>query len=187
VGRGIELVDPISGLPVEPVLVDKATGRALAGGVKFVAGPAAEAAIRRQLDRGPAFDRTEAGARGPALQGCGGGVCAAVRMRPLIRSDRVFAVVSVRIIVTKTKTTGANIAAGSSSPPLIIRSSAVASAVSPKVFLAPVVKRPVRNAGLPANLRDGDAILRLFQDEGDLRFGELARFHGTLLGPDQGS
>ncbi|SNB81650.1 transcriptional regulator, HxlR family [Rhodoblastus acidophilus] len=50
-GRSVELVDPVTGLPVEPVLVDKATGRALAEGVKVVAGPAAEAALRRRLEQ----------------------------------------------------------------------------------------------------------------------------------------
>jgi DNA-binding HxlR family transcriptional regulator len=50
-GRSVELVDPGTGLPVEPVLIDKATGRPLGEGVKVVAGPAAEAAIRRRLDR----------------------------------------------------------------------------------------------------------------------------------------
>jgi len=50
-GRSVELADPVTGRPVEPILVDKATGRPLAEGVKVVAGPAAEAALRRRLEQ----------------------------------------------------------------------------------------------------------------------------------------
>jgi DNA-binding HxlR family transcriptional regulator len=50
-GRSVELADPITGRPVEPIVIDKATGRPLAEGVNVVAGPAAEAAIRRRFER----------------------------------------------------------------------------------------------------------------------------------------
>jgi DNA-binding HxlR family transcriptional regulator len=47
-GRSIELTDPA---PIEPILIDKATGRPLSEGVRIIPGPAAEAAIRRRFDR----------------------------------------------------------------------------------------------------------------------------------------
>jgi DNA-binding HxlR family transcriptional regulator len=50
-GRSVDLVDPGTGQPIEPVLVDKVTGRPLSEGVKVIAGPAAEAAIRRRFER----------------------------------------------------------------------------------------------------------------------------------------
>jgi DNA-binding HxlR family transcriptional regulator len=52
-GRSVELADPATGLPVEPVLIDKTTGRPLSEGVKITAGPAAEAAVRRRFERRP--------------------------------------------------------------------------------------------------------------------------------------
>src|SRR5271166_3080461 len=39
----------------------------------------------------------------------------------------------------------------------------------PGVFLSPAVECRIRYAGLPTNLRDSSAILRLLQNEGDLR------------------
>lgn len=50
-GCSVELADPATGRPVEPILVDKATGRPLSGGVKIIAGPAAEAAVRRRFEQ----------------------------------------------------------------------------------------------------------------------------------------
>ena len=50
-GRSVDLVDPGTGQPIEPVLIDKVTGRPLSEGVKVIAGPAAEAAIRRRFER----------------------------------------------------------------------------------------------------------------------------------------
>jgi len=50
-GRSVVLTDPETGLPVEPILVDKATGRPLSQGVAIVAGPAAGAPLRRRFER----------------------------------------------------------------------------------------------------------------------------------------
>ncbi len=50
-GRSVELVDPGTGLPIKPILIDKATGRPLSKGVKVVAGPAANASSRRRFER----------------------------------------------------------------------------------------------------------------------------------------
>ncbi|WP_238297408.1 winged helix-turn-helix transcriptional regulator, partial [Methylobacterium soli] len=40
-GESVTLVDPESGLPIDPVVVNRHTGRPLAEGVRVVAGPAA--------------------------------------------------------------------------------------------------------------------------------------------------
>lgn len=50
-GRSVELADPATGMAVEPILVDKATGRPLSEGVRIIAGPAAEAAVRRRFEQ----------------------------------------------------------------------------------------------------------------------------------------
>jgi DNA-binding HxlR family transcriptional regulator len=50
-GRSIDLADPSTGRPIDPILIDKETGRPLSEGVSVVAGPAAGGAIRRRLDR----------------------------------------------------------------------------------------------------------------------------------------
>jgi DNA-binding HxlR family transcriptional regulator len=50
-GRSVDLADPVTGAPIEPILIDKATGRPLSEGVKVIPGPAAEAPIRRRFER----------------------------------------------------------------------------------------------------------------------------------------
>jgi DNA-binding HxlR family transcriptional regulator len=50
-GHSVVLTDPETGLPIDPILVDKATGRPLSNGVTIVAGPAAEAPVRRRFER----------------------------------------------------------------------------------------------------------------------------------------
>ena len=50
-GESVTLVDPATGLPVDPVVVDRRTGRPLAEGVRVVAGPAAGDALRRRFER----------------------------------------------------------------------------------------------------------------------------------------
>lgn len=50
-GRSFDLADPVTGQAVEPVLVDKVTGKPLSEGVTVVAGPAAEPGLRRRLER----------------------------------------------------------------------------------------------------------------------------------------
>ncbi len=50
-GRSVELTDPATGLPVQPFLIDKTTGRPLSDGVSIVAGPAAAAPLRRRFER----------------------------------------------------------------------------------------------------------------------------------------
>src|ERR1700737_889574 len=46
-----------SGAPIDPLLVDRATGRQLAEGVRVVAGPAADARMRRRFERSSRSDR----------------------------------------------------------------------------------------------------------------------------------
>ncbi|WP_336490347.1 winged helix-turn-helix transcriptional regulator [Methylobacterium nigriterrae] len=50
-GESVTLVDPESGLAVDPVVVDRRTGRPLADGVRVVAGPAASESLRRRFER----------------------------------------------------------------------------------------------------------------------------------------
>ncbi len=54
-GKSVDLVDPETGIPVGPVLVDRLTGRDLADRVRVVAGPAADARMRRRIERQPAI------------------------------------------------------------------------------------------------------------------------------------
>ena len=55
-GRSVDLADPRTGAPIDPILVDRATGRPLSDGVRVVAGPAADAVTRRRLARRPALE-----------------------------------------------------------------------------------------------------------------------------------
>lgn len=57
-GKSVDIVDTESGLPVEPVLVDSATGRPLTDGFRVIAGPAADATIRARLDPPPQTARS---------------------------------------------------------------------------------------------------------------------------------
>ena len=50
-GKSIDLVDVDTGRPVEPILVDRVTGRPLTKGFRPIAGPAADAAIREHLEK----------------------------------------------------------------------------------------------------------------------------------------
>ncbi|KAB1080853.1 winged helix-turn-helix transcriptional regulator [Methylobacterium soli] len=50
-GESVTLVDPESGLPIDPVVVNRHTGRPLAEGVRVVAGPAACESLRRRFER----------------------------------------------------------------------------------------------------------------------------------------
>jgi DNA-binding HxlR family transcriptional regulator len=50
-GESVSLVDPETGLPVDPVVVDRRTGRPLSDGVRVVAGPAAGPRLRRRFER----------------------------------------------------------------------------------------------------------------------------------------
>lgn len=47
-GRCVEIVDCVNGAPVEPVVVDRASGRPL-GRLKVIAGPAASSSLRQRL------------------------------------------------------------------------------------------------------------------------------------------
>lgn len=49
-GESVILTDPITGLPVDPVVVDRRTGRPLEEGVRVVAGPAASDRLRRRFE-----------------------------------------------------------------------------------------------------------------------------------------
>ncbi|MGY2047730.1 winged helix-turn-helix transcriptional regulator [Methylobacterium sp. JK268] len=51
-GVSVALVEPETGAPVDPVVVDRHTGRPLADGVRVVAGPAADAKLRRRFGDG---------------------------------------------------------------------------------------------------------------------------------------
>ena len=50
-GEIVSLMDPETGLPVDPVVVDRRTGRPLSDGVRVVAGPAASPRLRRRFER----------------------------------------------------------------------------------------------------------------------------------------
>jgi DNA-binding HxlR family transcriptional regulator len=50
-GASVILTDPATGLPVDPVVVDRRTGRPLEQGVRVVAGPAAGETLRRRFER----------------------------------------------------------------------------------------------------------------------------------------
>ena len=50
-GASVILTDPATGLPVDPVVVDRLTGRPLEAGVRVAAGPAASDRIRRRFER----------------------------------------------------------------------------------------------------------------------------------------
>jgi DNA-binding HxlR family transcriptional regulator len=50
-GESVVLTDAETGLPVDPVVVDRRTGRPLEKGVRVVAGPAADASLRRRFER----------------------------------------------------------------------------------------------------------------------------------------
>lgn len=50
-GASVLLADPVTGAIVDPVLVDRATGRPLGPDTRTVPGPAADARTRRRLDR----------------------------------------------------------------------------------------------------------------------------------------
>jgi DNA-binding HxlR family transcriptional regulator len=48
-GLSVELVEPETGAPIDPVVVDRRTGRPLERGVRVVAGPAADERMRRRF------------------------------------------------------------------------------------------------------------------------------------------
>jgi|SRR4051812_29760692 DNA-binding HxlR family transcriptional regulator len=50
-GESVSLVDSETGLPVDPVVVDRRTGRPLSDGVRVVAGPAASPRLQRRFER----------------------------------------------------------------------------------------------------------------------------------------
>jgi DNA-binding HxlR family transcriptional regulator len=50
-GESVTLNDPETGRPVDPIVVDRITGRPLSDGVRIVAGPAADERVRRRFDR----------------------------------------------------------------------------------------------------------------------------------------
>jgi DNA-binding HxlR family transcriptional regulator len=50
-GASVILTDPATGLPVDPVVVDRRTGRPLSAGVRVAAGPAASERLRRRFER----------------------------------------------------------------------------------------------------------------------------------------
>jgi DNA-binding HxlR family transcriptional regulator len=50
-GASVILTDPATGLPVDPVVVDRRTGRPLSEGVRVAAGPAASERLRRRFER----------------------------------------------------------------------------------------------------------------------------------------
>jgi DNA-binding HxlR family transcriptional regulator len=50
-GESVSLVDSETGLPVDPVVVDRRTGRPLSDGVHVVAGPAASPRLQRRFER----------------------------------------------------------------------------------------------------------------------------------------
>lgn len=50
-GASVVLTDPAAGLPVDPVVVDRRTGRPLEEGVCVAAGPAASDRLRRRFER----------------------------------------------------------------------------------------------------------------------------------------
>ncbi|KAB1073988.1 winged helix-turn-helix transcriptional regulator [Methylobacterium planeticum] len=53
-GRSVEIVDPATGRGIDPVLVDRETGIPLSeSGIRVVAGPAADEAMRRHMSRRP--------------------------------------------------------------------------------------------------------------------------------------
>jgi DNA-binding HxlR family transcriptional regulator len=52
-GRSLELADVTTGLTIDPILVDRVTGRELTSGVRVIAGPAADERTRRRIDRRP--------------------------------------------------------------------------------------------------------------------------------------
>lgn len=49
-GESVILTDPETGLAVDPVVVDRQTGRPLSKGVNVVSGPAADVEIRRRFE-----------------------------------------------------------------------------------------------------------------------------------------
>ncbi|MGV7029649.1 winged helix-turn-helix transcriptional regulator [Methylobacterium symbioticum] len=49
-GESVILTDPATGLPVDPVVVDRRTGRPLEEGVRVAAGPAASDRLRRRFE-----------------------------------------------------------------------------------------------------------------------------------------
>ena len=49
-GASVILTDPATGLPVDPVVVDRRTGRPLEEGVRVAAGPAASDRLRRRFE-----------------------------------------------------------------------------------------------------------------------------------------
>ncbi len=50
-GESVILTDPGTGLPVDPVVVDRRTGRPLEEGVRVAAGPAASDRLKRRFER----------------------------------------------------------------------------------------------------------------------------------------
>jgi DNA-binding HxlR family transcriptional regulator len=48
-GESVRLEDPVTGAAIDPVVVDRASGRRLAEGVRVVPGPAADAPMRHRL------------------------------------------------------------------------------------------------------------------------------------------
>jgi DNA-binding HxlR family transcriptional regulator len=54
-GESVLLTDPASGDPVDPIVVDRATGRPLDEGVRVVPGPAASERVRRRYARAVAL------------------------------------------------------------------------------------------------------------------------------------
>jgi hypothetical protein len=51
-GRSVELVDAVTGVPADPVLVDRTSGRPLDGpGFVVAAGPAASERVRRRFEQ----------------------------------------------------------------------------------------------------------------------------------------
>jgi DNA-binding HxlR family transcriptional regulator len=54
-GRSVDLADIATGAPIDPILVDRATGRELTEGIRVVAGPAADERMRQRIERRPAI------------------------------------------------------------------------------------------------------------------------------------
>ncbi|SFL76086.1 winged helix-turn-helix transcriptional regulator [Methylobacterium pseudosasicola] len=50
-GESVILTDPTTGLPIDPVVVDRRTGRPLEDGIRVAAGPAASERLRRRFER----------------------------------------------------------------------------------------------------------------------------------------
>ncbi|HET9157703.1 MAG TPA: helix-turn-helix domain-containing protein [Myxococcaceae bacterium] len=64
-GQSVQIVDTTTGQPVEPVLVDRASGRPLQSGFKLVAGPAANERTRRRYARVSSNDASPEDRSGP--------------------------------------------------------------------------------------------------------------------------